>query len=303
MTDSKSRVMPDFCSRRYRTHYITALNTLARMGVDLTQVDLIAIGTHENYRGEVHNQEPARGTALGPQTQIRLRIGASSAVDYMPYQFFYGLHGVTRRVEKWEDKARAFMAPFDAALIRYTAKCHQEALKYGSGLAERRQIIRFLKLFEFEVDAYLPENELLILASLLPQYQYWSGNPEFLVQVLSLMLPFSFEVTENVRNRYDIPADIQTRVGTANTRLGKETVLGRSFVEGDSTYRVTVSGVSPERAAELVPGRPLRKKLEWLLERCMPSHSDYQIEIQVDRNAARLGKESPSARLGYSVYV
>ena len=303
MSDSQSQLMPDFCNRHYRTHYVTALNTLARMGVDLIQVDLIAHGTHENYRGEVHNQEPAPGTPLGPQTQIRLRIGASSAVDYMPYQFFYGLHGVTRRVEKWEDKARAFMAPFDAALIRYTARCHQEALKYGSGLAQRKQLIRFLKLFEFEVDAYLPENELIILASLLPQYNYWSGNPDFLVHVLSLLLPFSFEVTENVRRRYAIPEGIRTRIGQANARLGTETVLGHSFVEGDSTYRVTVSGVSPQRAADLVPGKPMRQKLEWLLDRCMPSHSEHQIEIKVDRNAARLGKESSSARLGYSVYV
>ncbi len=303
MTDTQTRVMPDFCNRHYHTHYVTALNTLARMGVDLIQVDLIAIGMQENYRGEVHFQEPAPGKPIGPQTEIRLKIGASSAVDYMPYQFFYGLHGVTRRIERWEDRARALMAPFDGAVIRYTARCHQEALTYGSGLVERRQLIRFLKLFEFEVDAYLPDDELMILASLLPQYHFWSGNPEFLVQVLSLLLPFTFEVMENARKRYEIPEAIWTRLGTANSHLGADTALGRSFVEGDSAYRIMVSDIPAVRANELVPGKPLRKKLDWLIERCMPSHLAYDIELRVDRSAARIGLDSETARLGYSVFV
>jgi hypothetical protein len=257
----------------------------------------------ENYRGEVHYQEPAPGTAIGPQTEIRLKIGASSAVDYMPYQFFYGLHGITRRVEKWEDRARALMAPFDAAVIRYTARCHEEALTYGSGLVDRRQIIRFLKLFEFEVDAYLPDNELMTLASLLPQYHFWSGNAEFMVQVLSMMFPFTFEVTENVRRRYAVRADIRTRLGQANSRVGQDSVLGSSFVEGDSAYRVTVSDIPAERANDLVPGKPLRKKLEWLIERCMPSHLVYEIELRIDRGASRLGRDSSTARIGYSAFV
>ena len=303
MKDTQTRVMPDFCDRHFRTHYVTALNALSRMGVDLNRIDLIAIGMQENYRGEVHYQEPAAGTPIGPQTEIRLKIGASSAVDYMPYQFFYGLHGVTRRVEKWEDKARSLMAPFDGAVIRYTARCHEEALTYGSGLVDRRHIIRFLKLFEFEVDAYLPDNELLILASLLPQYQYWSGNADFLVHVLSLIFPFTFEVTENVRKRYEVPDAIRTRLGRANARLGAETVLGGSFVEGDSAYRVTVSDIPAERANDLVPGKPLRTKLEWLIERCMPSHLVNEIELRINRRAARLGRDSGTARVGYSAFV
>ena len=303
MTDAQTRVMPNFCDQHYRMHYVTALNALARMGIDLSQVDLVAVGMQENYRGEIHDQEPAPGKEIGPQTQIRLKIGASSAVDYMPYQFFYGLHGVTRRVEKWEDRARTLMAPFDGAVIRYTARCHQEALTYGSGLVERRQIIRFLKLFEFEVDAYLPDDELMILASLLPQYHFWSGNPDFLVQVLSMIFPFTFEVTENVRKRYEMPDAIRTHLGTGNCHLAVDTVLGRSFVEGDGAYRVTISDIPAERPNELVPGKPMRKKLDWLIERCMPSHLAYDISLQVNRSAARIGRDSTTARLGYSVFV
>ena len=303
MSDARFGVMPDFCSQRYRTHFVTALNTLARMGIDLSKVDLLAIGIEENYRGEVHYQEPAPGTLLDSHIQIRLKIGASSAVDYMPYQFFYGLHGLTRRVEKWEDRARAFMAPFDSAVLKYTAKCHQESLTYGSGLVERRQLLRFLKMFNFDVDPSIPENELLLLASLLPQYHYWSGNADFLVAVLSRMFPFTFRVIENIPGRYTITQDLCTRLGRSNSRLGKESLLGSSFVEGDSAYRVIISNVPADRAAELVKGKFLRDRIDWMIQRCMPTHFVYEIIIEVNRQAAKLGRQSPTSRLGYSAFV
>ncbi len=53
MTQADQKIMPDFCNRRYPFHYTTAISVLAKMGVDVNDIDILAIGTYENYRGEI----------------------------------------------------------------------------------------------------------------------------------------------------------------------------------------------------------------------------------------------------------
>ncbi len=95
-------LMPYFCNRRFPFHYTTALCVLMKMGLDITQVDILAIGEFENYKGEVLEQEPAPGRVITAETTVRLKVGYPSAVDFMPYQFFYGLTGSGARSSDWE---------------------------------------------------------------------------------------------------------------------------------------------------------------------------------------------------------
>ena len=104
-------VMPDLVSRRARMHYVTALNELARLGVEMTRVELIAIGEHRNYRGEVHEQSPSAGTELRMDTRVRLHVGFPSAVDLLPHQFFIGFETRADVGHEWEERARRMMAP------------------------------------------------------------------------------------------------------------------------------------------------------------------------------------------------
>ena len=94
--------MPDFLGRRYRFHYLTAMNLLESMGVPLGDIRVRAAGEYENYRGEIRSQDPAPGTAIPPGTVITLHVGCFSAVDFMPYQFFYGLQGIRESDNTWE---------------------------------------------------------------------------------------------------------------------------------------------------------------------------------------------------------
>ena len=69
------------------------------------QIDILAVGEYQNYRGEILRQEPEAGEDVRYDTRIKLEVGFYSAVDQMPYQFFYGMHGITESTGEWEDKA------------------------------------------------------------------------------------------------------------------------------------------------------------------------------------------------------
>jgi len=125
--------MPNLTSRRAPAHISAAIIALLRLGVDINNVDILAVGEYENYRGEVRSQHPEPGTELQMDTRISLEVGCLSAVDQMPYQFFYGLGSAAGAGRAWEAAARRLMAPFDAALVRSQglARYHTLKLTYG----------------------------------------------------------------------------------------------------------------------------------------------------------------------------
>ena len=122
--------MPDFSGQRYRFHYVTALNLLEGMGVDRRRIRIRKAGVYRNYRGEVRSQQPEPGSVLSDKSIITLEIGSNSAVDFMPYQFFYGLQGLRDSDNSWEDNARSLLAPFDSESVRYEAAMRFYTLRY-----------------------------------------------------------------------------------------------------------------------------------------------------------------------------
>ncbi len=295
--------MPDLVSRRAHMHYVTALNELARLGVDITQIDLLAIGEHRNYRGEVHEQSPAAGTELRADTKIRLHVGYPSAADMLPHQFFVGLEARPDVGHEWEDRARRLMAPFDAAVIRHDAWALYRVLKVSFGYIDRRQINQFLQLLAIptpEVD--LTERELLALAMVLPALHDWGGNAEAVATMLELFFGYPVEITEGIPRKYDIPPRLRYRLAAKESHLGADTLLGRSFVECESAYRITISSIEPEMIVQFLPGRPVRKKIDWLLRIIAPNNLVYELQLVPGRRRLPLGDKAESY-LGYATYI
>jgi len=167
----KTNLMPDFCSRRYPYHYLTALNLLSGMGINIDRVRLLAIGTFYNYKGEVHEQDPASGTMLTDETEITLKVGCFSAVDYMPYQFFYGMGKRPGSSGHWEKSARSLMAPFDAAVIRHQAQMRYQSLQYDGNIIEAKHLRRLLDLFNLPLpDENMSVDDILYWLSILPGF-------------------------------------------------------------------------------------------------------------------------------------
>jgi hypothetical protein len=297
----KETIMPDLTSRRNRFHYLTAINLLTRLGISLRDIYIRAVGFYENYRGEIRSQDPEAGTTVTPETRITLGIGSNSAVDYMPYQFFYGLRGIRSTDNTWEENARSLMAPFDAAEIRYAAALQFQALKYELGITDTGHLFRFMELFEYEeVDESFSTNDIVLWASILPSLYQWSGNPRIVECVLSRLFKHDIQIKENVKTSTPIPERLRYRLGSKTARLGKETIIGRSFEESDSTYEIIINDVPVDGIRRLLPGGITRKRIEKLLLYCMPGDLDYRIRINVNRKAA---KASANRYLGYSSYL
>jgi len=296
--------MPDFCNRDHPFRYETALNLLMKMGVDLNRVKILAIGEYENYKGEILAQTPAPNTALRSDTRIELSVGYPGVVDQLPYQFFYGLAGGTHRTGKWELEARYLMAPYDAAVVRHDAELRYQALKFSFGVADRRHLVNFLELFALDEEKEIESLEDMITwAALMPGFYIWGGNSDRVARILELLFGYRFRIVENIRSRFEIPDGLRYRLGTKSGRLGRESVVGKSFSECDSTYQVIVSGVRRQDMAHFVPGGAARKKLDWALKLCMPNDLDYRLTFEVENRALFVGKKEEGAYLGYSTHL
>ncbi len=304
MNNSGHCIMPNLTNRHHPFHYATALTLLMKLGIDIHRIHIRAVGEHRNYLGEILSQQPVAGKPVDESTTVVLDVGFPSAVDWLPYQFFYGWHGTQAGARVWEDNARHLMAPFDGSVIRYTTVALHERLEYSLALVNLDYLLRYLKLFNFS----LPEppdhiREPLMWAAIMPGFHLWAGNPEFVAHVLRFLLGFDFRFIENVAARYDIPTDLQCRLGRRNSRLGDDLVMGQSFQEYDSSYVLTVSGVKPNEVADLLPGKPKRRKIEWVLSICMPTNLDCKIRIKVDEGDLNLGSSRGRSFLGYSTFV
>jgi hypothetical protein len=297
----KRGIMPDFLDRRYRFHYLTAINLLESMGVPLGDIRVRAEGEYENYRGEIRSQDPAPGAAIPPGTIVTLHVGCESAVDVLPYQFFYGLKGIRASGDEWESAARSVMAPFDAAAIRHAAALRMQALRYDFGITDAGHIRRFMEKFE-----YAPGDEarnaggMAFLAAILPSLHLWGGNPSAVTAVLKRLFGYEVRLKENRKTSTPIPEQIRYRLGSQEARLGSETVIGRSFEECDSRYEVEFVNVPPGEIRDLLPGGRTRRTIEAFLDFCTPGDLDRTIAMTVERPAARAGREK---YLGISTYL
>ena len=296
--------MPDFLNRRTPFHYSTALNTLSKLGIDINRVDMLAVGEYENYKGEIREQDPAPGEEIHPQTRVTLKVGYPSAVDQMPYQFFYGLHGLTASTGSWEDAARNLMAPFDAAVIRHGAMAKLRDLKSSLGLAEYEHLKRFLALFEFPLqDETTDLHESVIWASIFPTFNQWSGCPALVCQVFQALFGYEFRIMENTPVEHAIPRSCQSRLGARADRLGEGFVLGKSFSDYDSGYELIISGVPLDHVPDMLPGGKKRKKIERALSTFMPSNLEYKIRVKTRGPKAAIGKKEHKNYLGYTSYI
>ncbi|UCD62532.1 MAG: type VI secretion system baseplate subunit TssG [Candidatus Zixiibacteriota bacterium] len=304
MSAPPEKVMPDFCSRRHPFHFTTALNTLDKLGLDVSKVDIIALGEFENYKGEIREQDPKPGTPLDKRTKVTLKVGFSSAVDQMPYQFFYGLFGTRASTGAWEDSARAMMAPFDAAVIRHMAVAEYRDLKSTFGLVEFDHLEKVLNLFAFEAGREgMSFREAMIWSSLFPTFHYWAGNAELVCRVLECLFGHRFRIIENVAAEHPIPESCRYYLGSTSDRLGSGVILGKRFADCDTAYEVIVEDVRPDEIRDFLPGGSTRVKIERALNVFMPGHLQSRVTVRSVGELTQIGEEKRRHYLGYTSHI
>lgn len=298
-----NKIMPDFCNWRFPFHFTTAMHILRKLGIDPKTIQILADGKYENYRGEIRKQDPAPDTQLTPNTKIVLRVGCNSAIDLMPYQFFYGLAGITDRASDWENGARRLMAPFDAAYIRFMAAISYENMKFNFNFIDENHLARYLELYDFTgVDISDPVTAAR-WQSIMPTFHIWAGNAKKISKILRFLFGFDFIINESVPIRHEIPKELHYKLGSKSKRLGHESVAGRSFVEYDTGYEVVISGLKRADVSELLPGKQLRKKIEAVLNYSMPGNLDYKIKLKVEKERTLLGDKTNKGYLGFNTFV
>ncbi len=295
--------MPNLTDRHHPYHFVTALTLLIKLGIDIHRVSVRAVGEHRNYLGEVLAQNPKPGETIENDSVISLDIGMASAVDYLPYQFFYGWQTGKDRGPGWEDDARHLMAPFDGSVARYNAIALHEQLEYSLALVNHDYLKRYLELFKFSLkDQPNDIQEALLWSAIMPGFHFWAGSPKYVAGVLHYLFGYKFEFTENIPTAFDIPGNLRSRLGQASSQLGSTWVIGRSFTEYDSGYQLTISEVPADEARDLLPGQAKRNKIEWVLQLCMPSNLECRIMVRVRAEDLQLGT-TRTGLLGYSSFV
>jgi hypothetical protein len=304
MNASERLLMPEFTDRHHPFYFTTALSTLIRLGIDLNRVELLAVGLHETYRGEVISQEPKAGTEIAPRTRIRLEVGLESAVDILPYQFFFGFESNRDSTGEWETAGRRLLAPFDSAIIRRRGWEDFRRLSFTLAQSDREQLLRFFELFEFDPKLVGESSrECSLWVALLPLFHYWAGNAALVAKMVTAIFGYPCEIIESARSTTAIPVGLQSRLGHNNCRLGSETILGETFSDIDSGYRVVISDVEPEKALGWLPGKPLFMKLKQLLAMCLPGHLEGEVVVRCRRSPFSTGAAQRTARLGYTTHV
>jgi len=206
--------MPDLCNRSYPFHYATALNLLEKMGVDIGRINILAVGEYENYKGEILGQKPAPGMPLKSDVSIELKVGYPSAVDQLPFQFFYGLGGKAHRSADWEWQSRRFMAPYDAAVIRHKAAARYQSLRFSFGITDKDHLTRYLDLFDFALGHDFQDlGDVVFWTGIMPSFHDWSGNAAGVAKVLQFLFGYRFRIIESAESRYEIPDDIRKALG------------------------------------------------------------------------------------------
>lgn len=304
MTAVPDKVMPDFCNRRFPFHLMTAINTLVKLGLDTARIDMKAVGPFENYKGEVHRQEPEPGTPLDKKTRVTLEVGFSGAVDELPYQFFYGLAGTRVSTGAWEDDSRNLMAPFDAAVIRHLATAEYQDLKSNFGLVEFEHLNNVLSLFGFDLSREgISFREAMVWSSLFPTFHHWAGNAEIVCKALECLFGYDFRIIENVPVEHEIPANCRYRLGSRHDRLGRGSIVGRRYSDNDTGYEVIVENIRPEEARDLLPGGSVRKRIERALKVFMPGYLEGRIRVRSTKEAVGIGGEKRKSYLGYTWHI
>jgi type VI secretion system protein ImpH len=123
--------------------------------------------------------------------------------------------------------------------------------------------------------------------------EYFSGTTVYIEQFIERMLPLS-------------PED-QTQLGSANARLGVDTICGSSVWDCQATFRINLGPVSYDHFLRLLPSGDLLRPIFSLVKYMVGLEYEFEIRLFLRREDVPpcvLGMETPTPpRLGWSTWV
>jgi len=151
-------------------------------------------------------------------------------------------------------------------------------------------------------DAAMPRLRLLALAGLLSQNPHSASS---LKSGLEASFPgVTFEVESFVPRWQQIPQDQHSRLGTLNSRLGVDTLLGERIRDCACTFRVVVDTSGYDDYADFLPSGARFRAAREVIDLFNNDALDYELEVRLPAAGAppfSLGNQH--ARLGWSTWL
>lgn len=297
-------IMPDLANPGSSTPFVHKLAGLKRVGVALENVRLLLNGEFENYKGEIIHQLPPPGEEIDPSAVMLLVVGCSSMVDQLPPSLFFVPRKRYVDFDKMELESRKLFSCFDSMMSKIKATLEYILLVYDSVFLERTFSKRFIGAFGFPEDGWSSE-ELFFWMMLLPGFHRWAGTKKGTEEVLAQFLNTRVRIKENQKGENNLPIELQSLLGERSNRLGLDWFLGNCFSECESSFKVIIGPVSVSQVRDFLPLGPKRKKLDRILNHCVPGQLRWNVALELKQKEKNftLGETTPNCVLGYSAYL
>ncbi|PYS96128.1 MAG: hypothetical protein DMF50_05900 [Acidobacteria bacterium] len=296
-----------------------AVRSLVRLGAEIDTLRVVPVGIERSWRGEVVGQWPAPGATVAPGTNVLLFVTLPGLQHRLPDGILPSpatrdaRHGPAIDASEAADElllehreldpGRRFLQILDGWTARARVHLYQLQDAYdGAGAAEplARHLLDVVGLGALPAD----EESAVWLSGALYHMPSTVAVAEPTGELLTAVLQESAHVVEGPPASIDIPEEFQHRLGVRNSRLGRDFVAGRTFLDARPSVTV-VSGpeAAPEARAAVVESDRRHKAEAWN-EAVLPSREKPQVRHAVvarDR-LMRLGRASANAVLGVTTY-
>jgi hypothetical protein len=292
-----------------------ALRSLLRLGAVLECIHVVPVGIERSWRGEVVGQWPAPGVQVEPGTKILLFVTLPGLQDRLPDGI---LPSPASRdphhapaidpteasdellLEHRElDPGRRFLQIVDGWMGR--ARAHllrlQDAYD-GAGPAEplARYLLDVVGLADLPAD----EESAVWLSGTLGRLPGAVAVPDPTGEMLTALLEEPTRIAEGPPAAIDVPEEFRNCLGSRNSRLGRDFVPGRAFLDARPSVLVVAGPESaPEARAVTVEPDRRRRAAAWN-DATLPSRERAAVyhEIELPGRVLRLGRASANAVLG-----
>ena len=296
-----------------------AVRTLTHFGASPDRIRIIPVGIERSWMGEVIGQWPPAGTSVALGTDLVVFVTMAGLQHRLPEGILPS--PVAREISAvpWVDSGEAT----DELLLEYREiDAGRRLLKILDGWLgrARAQLIQLQDAFD-GIGAAVPFAQHLLylvrldhlpvddassiwLSGTLPRLPSSIGVPESTGELLTSVFGGPTRVGEGPPPAIPIPEEFRNRLGSRNSRLGKDLVPGRTFVDGRPSVRV-ITGPNPAleaRAAVVEIAR--RESIAAWTAATLPSREPATIRHEVvprDR-LFRLGRDAANAVLGVTTY-
>ena len=282
----------------------SAINILLELGIQRKHLRVIAEGGFNRFRGGIIHQKPIEGTSIDHDSEVILTVTESGLYDALPEGVFSANGTFEHKQKEVEELIRNFFTTFESYLFQTSS-----TLKYigdVSNLIFHDELLSksFISYFGFSYRGWDVE-DLMIWRTLLPYAPAWVGTKWGIEMIMNAFFGLNAKIIENISHKNNIPAEIRNRLGKDTSSLGENFLLGKSFAETYSTFRLCLGPISIQQFPEFLPGEKKRKKLERILEFAIPGDMTYEIQLILDKENQRFVLEEVAGcnLLGHSTYL